>query len=118
MQHVDTLLTNGMVLTMNDDFDIYPEGAVAVAGDSIVAVGPADEVAAQVDAKETIDCGGQIILPGLVNAHTHVPMALLRGMADDLRLEVWLMGYVMPTETALRQRGFFAGWARAWAWPR
>jgi 5-methylthioadenosine/S-adenosylhomocysteine deaminase len=45
-----------------------------------------------------VDCGGKVLMPGLVNAHTHAPMALLRGLADDLRLDVWLMGYMMPVE--------------------
>ena len=45
-----------------------------------------------------MDCGGKVLMPGLVNAHTHVPMTLLRGLADDLRLDVWLMGYMMPVE--------------------
>src|SRR6185369_7132233 len=49
-------------------------------------------------ADELILCEGQVIMPGLINTHTHVPMTLLRGLADDLRLDVWLMGYVMPTE--------------------
>ena len=52
----------------------------------------------RIDAAETIDCGGRVVMPGLVNAHTHVPMTLLRGLADDLRLDVWLMGYMMPVE--------------------
>ncbi|MDP1547866.1 MAG: amidohydrolase family protein, partial [Anaerolineales bacterium] len=47
---------------------------------------------------EVIDCGGKVLMPGLVNAHTHVPMTLLRGLADDLRLDVWLMGYMLPVE--------------------
>jgi 5-methylthioadenosine/S-adenosylhomocysteine deaminase len=62
-----------------------------------VAVGP-DALAYQ--AAETIDCGGRVVMPGLVNAHTHAPMTLLRGLADDLRLDVWLMGYMMPVERA------------------
>ena len=45
-----------------------------------------------------VDCGGRAVMPGLVNAHTHVPMTLLRGLADDLRLDVWLLGYMMPVE--------------------
>ena len=48
--------------------------------------------------QETIDCNGKVLMPGLINAHTHVPMTLLRGLADDLRLDVWLMGYMMPVE--------------------
>ena len=91
----DLLLTNATVLTMDDRFTIHPNSAVAVAGDSIVAVGPE---ASNWEPQETIDCRGRIVMPGLVNAHTHVPMALLRGLADDLRLDVWLMGYMMPVE--------------------
>ncbi|HEY6040539.1 MAG TPA: amidohydrolase, partial [Anaerolineae bacterium] len=78
--------------------DLFPNGAVALAGNLIVAVGPAADLAKQFPAAETIDCRGRALLPGLVNAHTHVPMTLLRGMADDLRLDVWLLGYVMPVE--------------------
>lgn len=95
---VDIILTNAHALTMDEDFTQFVSGAVAVQGDSIVAVGPADEIAKDYTAKETVDCEGKILMPGLVNAHTHVPMTLLRGLADDLRLDVWLMGYVMPVE--------------------
>ncbi|HLA45511.1 MAG TPA: amidohydrolase, partial [Aggregatilineales bacterium] len=98
MQVVDYLLRGGTVLTMNEQMDIFMDGAVAIADDSIVAVGGTSMLERTYRAREVIDCTGKIIMPGLVNAHTHVPMTLLRGMADDLRLEVWLMGYVMPTE--------------------
>ncbi|HVO71180.1 MAG TPA: amidohydrolase [Aggregatilineaceae bacterium] len=98
MQHVDLLLVGGTVLTMNNTLDHYTDGAVAVAQDSIVAVGPRERVLADFEADETLDCRGQIVMPGLVNAHTHMPMSLLRAMADDLRLDVWLMGYMMPVE--------------------
>jgi 5-methylthioadenosine/S-adenosylhomocysteine deaminase len=93
----DVLLTNACVLTMDSGFTVHREGAVAVAGDSIVAVGPGADAYRAV---ETIDCAGRVVMPGLVNAHTHVPMTLLRGLADDLKLDVWLMGYVMPVERA------------------
>jgi len=96
--HVDVLLTNALVLTMDDEYRIHEPGAVAVQGDSIVAVGSADDVTGAFTAESTVDCGGAALLPGLVNAHTHVPMTLLRGLADDLRLDVWLLGYVMPVE--------------------
>ncbi|MEO8608511.1 MAG: amidohydrolase family protein [Chloroflexota bacterium] len=98
MEQVDTILTGGTVVTMNQQFDIIPDGAVAVREDKIVAVGTSAEIAAHYQSDNTISGEGQYILPGLVNAHTHVPMTLLRGLADDLRLDVWLMGYVMPTE--------------------
>ncbi|MBI3243956.1 MAG: amidohydrolase [Chloroflexi bacterium] len=98
MQTVDFILTNATVVTMNVDGDIYNPGAIAIAGDSIVAVGSKDEIAKGYTASQTLDLNGKVIIPGLVNAHTHVPMTLLRGLADDLRLDVWLMGYMMPVE--------------------
>ncbi|KAA3657411.1 MAG: amidohydrolase [Chloroflexi bacterium] len=94
---VDFIIHGGSVVTMNQNFDIIPNGAVAVNNDQIVAVGPADEIKSAYEAKEKIDCTGQVIMPGLVNAHTHIPMTLLRGLNDDLRLDVWL-GYMMPIE--------------------
>ena len=95
---VDVLFTNAHVLTMDEKLNQYNPGAVAVNGDSIVAVGPEFEISKEYSGKETIDCGRKILMPGLVNAHTHVPMTLLRGLADDLRLDVWLMGYMKPGE--------------------
>lgn len=98
MEQVDTILSGGTVVTMNAEFDVYENGAVAIRDHQIVAVGTADDIATRYEAAEVISCEGQYVLPGLVNAHTHVPMTLLRGLADDLRLDVWLMGYMMPTE--------------------
>jgi 5-methylthioadenosine/S-adenosylhomocysteine deaminase len=98
MQTIDLLLTNAHVLTMDKEMHQYPGGAVAVQGDSILAVGPATVLALAYQPAQTIDCGGKVLMPGLVNAHTHVPMTLLRGLADDLRLDVWLLGYMMPVE--------------------
>lgn len=94
----DYMLTNAVVVTMNDSGDIYPSGAVAVSDGRIAAVGPSGELSARFAAAQTIDCQGRVLMPGLVNAHTHAPMTLLRGLADDLRLDVWLLGYVMPVE--------------------
>ncbi len=98
MERVDLILSGGTVVTMDDTFSIYPDGAVAIRGKHIVAVAPREVLLDSCRAHEVLDCSDQYILPGLVNAHTHVPMTLLRGLADDLRLDVWLMGYVMPTE--------------------
>src|SRR5919109_1333618 len=98
MTQVDTLFVNALVLTMDKDFSQYFPGAVAVKGDSIIAVGNENELKAEYSAHEVIDCGGKILMPGLINAHTHAPMTLLRGLADDLRLDVWLMEYMMPVE--------------------
>src|SRR5215211_2590549 len=95
MTDCDLLLTNAMVVTMDEQFTVYANSAMAIRGDSIVAVGP-DAVGWM--APEVVDCRGRVVMPGLVNAHTHAAMSLLRGLADDLRLDVWLMGYMMPVE--------------------
>jgi len=97
-QTADILLINAVVLTMDEKLAVFEPGAVAVNGDSIVAVGPEVEIKTAYSAKEVVDCQRRVLMPGLINAHTHVPMTLLRGLADDLRLDVWLLGYMMPVE--------------------
>src|SRR5690349_8685624 len=99
-QQVDTLFINALVLTMDENFSQFLPDAVAVRGDSIVAVGNEEDIEQEYSGQSVIDCHGKILMPGLINAHTHVPMTLLRGLADDLRLDVWLMGYMMPVERA------------------
>ncbi len=98
METVDFLFTNAIVLTMDADFHQYDPGALAVLGDHIVAVGPEEKILSTFTSNQMINCGHKVLMPGLINAHTHVPMTLLRGLADDLRLDVWLMGYMMPVE--------------------
>src|SRR5687767_15755142 len=99
------LLTNAHVLTMDDRFTMHSRGSIAIDQGVIVAVG---DVAAEYEAREIVDCRGRVVMPGLVNAHTHAPMAMLRGLADDLRLDVWLMGYMMPVERAFVRPDFVA----------
>jgi len=89
---------------MDDRFTLHSPGSVAITGNTIVAVGDT----AAYTAKETIDCRGRVVMPGLVNAHTHAPMTLLRGLADDLRLDVWLLGYMMPVEREFVRPEFVA----------
>ena len=98
MKKANTIFKNAIVLTMNKDMEQFDRGCIVVENDSIIAVGFEEDLLASYEADEVIDCGGKILMPGLVNAHTHVPMTLLRGLADDLRLDVWLMGYMMPVE--------------------
>jgi 5-methylthioadenosine/S-adenosylhomocysteine deaminase len=98
MKTVDILFINANILTMDEQFHQYKQGALAVSGNSIVAVGQEELIKKEFSGKHVVDCAGKILMPGLVNAHTHVPMTLLRGLADDLRLDVWLMGYMMPVE--------------------
>jgi 5-methylthioadenosine/S-adenosylhomocysteine deaminase len=94
----DLILTNAIVLTMDEQLTQYDPGAVAIQGDHILAVGNEAEIKNTYTANVMIDCAGKVLMPGLVNAHTHIPMTLLRGLADDLRLDVWLQGYMMPVE--------------------
>ena len=95
---IDLLLINGTVVTMDIEQTIHQPGAVAIHGDTIIEVGQTDILTKKYLATKTIDCHGCVISPGLVNAHTHVPMTLLRGLSDDLRLDVWLYGFMMPVE--------------------
>lgn len=98
MIDADKLMINARLLTMDTEFHQFFPGAIAISGDIILAVGLEEEILQKYSSVEVIDCQGKTLMPGLVNAHTHVPMTLLRGLADDLRLDVWLMGYIMPVE--------------------
>lgn len=94
----DVILRGGIVLTINPSRQVISPGSVAIRGNEIVAVGPSTEIGAAFEADTVVDCAGHVVMPGLVNAHTHLPMSLLRGLADDLRLDVWLYGYILPVE--------------------
>ncbi len=83
---------------MDNNCTQYQQGAVAINDGAIVAIGPEDAILKSWNGKDIIDCQGKVLMPGLINTHTHVPMTLLRGLANDLRLDVWLMGYMMPVE--------------------
>ena len=69
MKKVDKLFKNATVLTVDEKFNQFPNGAVAVSGDAIVAVGPQEEICKQYEAAEVLDCHGKILMPGLVNGH-------------------------------------------------
>jgi 5-methylthioadenosine/S-adenosylhomocysteine deaminase len=95
---VDLLITGGTVVTMDAQGRIVEDGAVAIAHGRIVEVGPVDRLARKYAAHETIDARGRVVMPGLINGHTHVPMTLFRGIADDLDLNEWLTKYIFPAE--------------------
>ena len=97
-QQVDLIVYNATVVTMDAAGRVLPRGAIAITGRDITAVDPAEAIAARYTAKETLDAGGQIVLPGLINTHTHAPMVLYRGLADDLALMEWLQKYIFPAE--------------------
>src|SRR6266545_3967429 len=87
MMQVDLLVLNGTVVTMDKDHRILPDGGLAVAGGRIVAVGSSRDIIRMYTAAHRVDAGGKLIIPGLINGHTHIPMTLFRGLADDLDLQ-------------------------------
>jgi 5-methylthioadenosine/S-adenosylhomocysteine deaminase len=98
IQSVDLVVANGIVVTVDSERRIINPGSVAIRGNSIVAVGPADQIAAGYTAREVIDARGRVVMPGLINTHTHAPMVLYRGLGDDLALMDWLQKYIFPAE--------------------
>ena len=94
----DLIVLGGTIVTMDNARHIIDNGAIAVAQGRIVAVGPRAEIEKRYFARETLDAGGRIIVPGLINGHTHIPMTLFRGLADDLDLQEWLTKYIFPAE--------------------
>jgi len=97
-EKVDLIVSGGTVVTMDGTRTIYDDGSVVVTGDTIVAVGPRSELEAKYQASQTIDAQGRLVLPGLINGHTHVPMTLFRGLHDDATLNDWLYKYIFPAE--------------------
>src|SRR2546426_1542416 len=97
-EKIDMLVAGGTVVTMNAERRIIEDGAVAVKGNTIVAVGSRANIEAKYAAAQTINAGGKLVLPGFINGHTHVPMTLLRGLRDDVTLDEWLRKYIFPAE--------------------
>jgi 5-methylthioadenosine/S-adenosylhomocysteine deaminase len=94
----DLLISGDFVLTFNEGKEILEKGAVAVSGDGIVAVGETARLAEEIEAKEELDASGCLVMPGLINLHTHAAMSCFRGLADDLPLQEWLHEYIFPAE--------------------
>jgi len=99
MEFADLMIVNGTILTMDDNDTVIKDGFIAVYGDTIVRMGiPGTTVP---EAQTVIDARGGLILPGLVNSHTHAAMTLFRGLADDLPLMEWLNRYIFPAESRM-----------------
>ncbi len=97
-QPIDLLITGGTAVTMNPAREIQDNAAIAIQGDTILAIGAQTELAKLYQPKQTIHAEGKLILPGFINGHTHVPMTLLRGLHDDVTLHDWLYKYIFPAE--------------------
>src|SRR5277367_344347 len=108
-EKVDLLITGGTVITMDAQRRVLNDGAIAVSGDSIVAVGASAELAAKYAPAKILNAHGAIVMPGLINGHTHAAMSLFRGIAEDLSLDDWLHAYIFPAE-ARNVTEDFAAW--------
>ena len=97
-ESVDLIVRGGTVVTMDGARRIIDDGAVVVKSGRIVAVGKRAELEGKYAAREPVDASGKMVVPGLINGHTHVPMTLFRGLADDLDLNEWLTKYIFPAE--------------------
>lgn len=97
-QRVDLIIRGGTVVTMDGSSQPIESGSVAIKGERIAAVGSDGEISARFSGRRIIRARGKVVMPGLINTHTHVPMALFRGIADDLMLMEWLQKYIFPAE--------------------
>jgi 5-methylthioadenosine/S-adenosylhomocysteine deaminase len=107
MPSFDLLITNGIILTMNPQNSVFEKGLLGITADTIIYVGKGDKKGFH--AKKVIDANGGIILPGLINGHTHAAMTLYRGIADDLPLMEWLNNYIFPLESKTNADSVYAG---------
>ncbi|MCK4553501.1 amidohydrolase, partial [Candidatus Parcubacteria bacterium] len=98
MQNCNLIIKAKYVLPMDNDLNIIENGMVVVSGNKILQVGKVEDLKNQYSAREVIDCGNSIIMPGLINTHTHAAMAYFRGLADDLPLTEWLEKHIWPAE--------------------
>jgi 5-methylthioadenosine/S-adenosylhomocysteine deaminase len=110
---IDLLITGGAVVTMDGERRTFDNGFVAIRGERIVEVGDAAQLRVKgYRAKQTIDARGKVVLPGLINTHTHIPMVLFRGIADDLNLQDWLTKFIFPAEAKNVTREFVVAGTR------
>lgn len=95
---VDLVILGGTVVTMDGDRRIIENGGVAIDKGKIVAVAPQSDIRRDFNGKTSLHAGGKAVIPGLINTHTHIPMTVFRGIADDLDLNDWLTKYIFPAE--------------------
>ncbi|MGA3186210.1 MAG: amidohydrolase [Bryobacteraceae bacterium] len=103
---VDSIWTARYVVTMDAQHRIIENGAIAVTGDHIVAVGTRAAIDRDYQAKQRVDTSNAILAPGLINTHTHAAMSLFRGIADDMNLQDWLEKFIFPAEARNVDREF------------
>lgn len=94
---VDILIKNALIVTIDNDERIFDNGSILISGNKIVAIGDAG-IEQDYSPVKTIDAKGNIVMPGLINSHTHIAMTIFRGMADDMPLQKWLNEFIFPAE--------------------
>lgn len=97
-QSVDLLVLGGTIVTVDQTRRVIEDGGIAVSQGRIVAIGPRADIESRYTSRQKVNAAGKVITPGLINGHTHVPMVLFRGLADDLDLQEWLTKYIFPAE--------------------
>jgi len=95
---IDLIIEGDYVVTMDESGNVVQSGAVAVDGGLIIAIGTAADINSQYSAKGHLPGENRVVMPGLINGHSHAAMTLLRGVADDLDLMDWLQNYIFPAE--------------------
>ena len=113
---VSLVIANGIVITVDGDRRILNPGSVAINGSDIVGIDAPERIAEQFKALDTIDASGKVVMPGLINTHTHAAMVMYRGLGNDLALMDWLQKYIFPAEAKTvspRSCGLEPGWPRS-----
>ena len=105
---MDILFSHGTIVTMDEAMHLYTDGFLGVTDGKISYLGKTPPPESEKPAK-LIDASGMVLIPGLINCHTHLPMTLLRGYADDYALDTWLNQYIFPREARLDARLVKAG---------
>jgi 5-methylthioadenosine/S-adenosylhomocysteine deaminase len=98
MRDVDILITEGLIVTMDNSGTIYDDGALAIENDTIIDLGHSEDIKKAYRGKKEISARNCIVMPGLINGHTHAAMTCFRGIADDMDLMTWLNDYIFPAE--------------------
>jgi 5-methylthioadenosine/S-adenosylhomocysteine deaminase len=106
VKEVDKLISGGRILAMDEKGTLIKNGAIAIEGENIIAIGTKEEIENQYTSRDIIYAENSLVMPGLVNCHTHAPMTYFRGLADDLELTDWLNNYIFPAEARFVNKDF------------
>ena len=115
LKNIDVLINGGMILSMNKERQVIDKGTIAISGDSIVQVFSSNQLSKDQTAKKVINAEGMVVIPGLINAHSHLAMTLFRGLLEDLELHHWLEKVWKYELSSLNQDNVRVGSKLAWA---